>query len=54
MKKRITTLLLAVLVLSTLAARQKPKALRKLVKQGRTDELPPCGYGEPTEGSQVI
>jgi hypothetical protein len=28
-----------------------PKDLRKLVKQGRTDELPPCGYGEPTEGS---
>ena len=32
----------------------KPKALRRLVKQGRTDELPPCGYGESTEGSQWI
>ena len=32
----------------------KPKDLRKLVKQGRTDELPPCGYGEPTEGSEWI
>ena len=32
----------------------KPKALRRLVKQGRTSELPPCGYGEPTEGSQWI
>lgn len=32
----------------------KPKALRKLVKQGRTDELPPCGYVEPTEGSEWI
>ena len=32
----------------------KPKALRKLVKQGRTSELPPCGYGEPTEGSEWI
>ena len=32
----------------------KPKALRKLVKQGRKDELPPCGYGEPTEGSEWI
>ena len=32
----------------------KPKALRRLVKQGRTDELPPCGYGEPTEGSEWI
>ena len=32
----------------------KPKALRKLVKQGRTDELPPRGYGEPTEGSEWI
>ena len=32
----------------------EPEALRKLVKQGRTDELPPCGYGEPTEGSEWI
>lgn len=32
----------------------EPEALRRLVKQGRTDELPPCGYGEPTEGSQWI
>ena len=32
----------------------KPKALRRLVKQGRTTELPPCGYGEPTEGSEWI
>ena len=32
----------------------KPKTLRKLVKQGRTSELPPCGYGEPTEGSEWI
>ena len=30
----------------------KPKALRKLVKQGRMSEAPACGYGEPTEGSQ--
>ena len=28
----------------------KPKALRKLVKQGRMSEAPACGYGEPTEG----
>ena len=32
----------------------KPKALRKLVKQGRTSEAPVCGYGAPTEGSQWI
>lgn len=32
----------------------QPKALRRLVKQGRTSELPPCGYGEPTEGSEWI
>ena len=32
----------------------KPKALRRLVKQGRTTELPLCGYGEPTEGSEWI
>ena len=32
----------------------KPKALRKLVKQGRMSEAPACGYGEPTEGSQWI
>ena len=31
-----------------------PEQLRPLVKQGRTDALPPCGYGEPTEGSQWI
>ena len=31
-----------------------PKALRRLVKQGRTTELPPCGYGRPTEGSDWI
>ena len=31
-----------------------PDALRQLVKQGRTDELPPCGYGKPTEGSEWI
>lgn len=32
----------------------KPKVLRPLVKQGRTSEMPACGYGEPTEGSQWI
>ncbi len=32
----------------------KPKALHKLVKQGRTSELPPCGFGKPTEGSEWI
>ncbi len=32
----------------------KPKTLHKLVKQGRTSELPACGYGEPTEGSEWI
>ena len=32
----------------------KPRALRRLVKQGRTTELPPCGYGQPTEGSEWI
>ena len=32
----------------------KPKALRKLVKQGRTEELSPCGYGKSTEGSEWI
>ena len=32
----------------------EPEDLRKLVKQGRTEELPPCGYGEPTEGSEWI
>ena len=32
----------------------KPKALRKLVKQGRMSEAPACGYGEPTEGSRWI
>lgn len=32
----------------------KPKVLRKLVKQGRTSEMPACGYGLPTEGSQWI
>ena len=32
----------------------KPEDLRLLVKQGRTNELPPCGYGEPTEGSEWI
>ena len=32
----------------------EPDALRQLVKQGRTEELPPCGYGEPTEGSEWI
>ena len=31
-----------------------PKALRPLVKQGRMSEAPPCGYGEPTEGSEWI
>ena len=31
-----------------------PDALRKLVKQGRTNELPPCGYAESTEGSEWI
>lgn len=31
-----------------------PEELRPLVKQGRTDALPPCGYGEPTEGSNWI
>lgn len=35
-------------------ALMEPDALRALVKQGRTDELPPCGYGEPTEGSEWI
>ena len=32
----------------------EPDALRQLVKQGRTEELPPCGFGEPTEGSEWI
>ena len=32
----------------------KPKELRKLVKQGRKDELPPCGYGEPTERLDIL
>ena len=32
----------------------KPKALRRLVKQGRMNEMPPCGYGESTEGSEWI
>ena len=32
----------------------KPEALRPLVKQGRMSEAPPCGYDEPTEGSQWI
>ena len=32
----------------------KPKALRRIVKQGRTSEAPPCGYGKPTEGSNWI
>lgn len=32
----------------------KPKALRRLVKQGRMSEAPACGYGEPTEGSRWI
>jgi len=32
----------------------KPRALKKLVKQGRMSEAPTCGYGEPTEGSQWI
>lgn len=31
-----------------------PRRLHRLVKQGRTDEVPPCGYGNPTEGSQWI
>ncbi|MBQ7422605.1 MAG: DUF1593 domain-containing protein [Prevotella sp.] len=31
-----------------------PKSLRRLVKQGRMSEVPPCGYGEPTEGSEWI
>ena len=35
-------------------ALMKPNALRKLVKQGRQSEMPACGYGEPTEGSQWI
>lgn len=32
----------------------KPKALRRLVKQGRMSEAPACGYGRPTEGSEWI
>ena len=31
-----------------------PDDLRRLVKQGRTSELPACGYGESTEGSDWI
>ena len=31
-----------------------PDALRRLVKQGRMSEMPACGYGEPTEGSEWI
>ena len=31
-----------------------PNELHPLVKQGRTSEMPPCGYGEPTEGSNWI
>ena len=31
-----------------------PDTLRRLVKQGRTSELPPCGYDIPTEGSNWI
>lgn len=31
-----------------------PKELRKMVKQGRKSEMPPCGYAEPTEGSEWI
>ena len=31
-----------------------PDELRPLVKQGRMNEAPPCGYGEPTEGSEWI
>lgn len=31
-----------------------PEELRPLVKQGRMNEAPACGYGEPTEGSEWI
>jgi hypothetical protein len=31
-----------------------PDELRPLVKQGRTSELPPCGFDKPTEGSDWI
>ncbi len=31
-----------------------PDDLHPLVKQGRTSELPACGYGQPTEGSEWI
>ena len=41
-------------VLKRHAEVMKPDSLRKLVKQGRTSELPPCGFGEPTEGSEWI
>ena len=32
----------------------RPRALRRLVKQGRTSEMHPCGFGGPTEGSRHI
>jgi hypothetical protein len=41
-------------VLKRHAEVMSPDSLRKLVKQGRTSELPPCGFGEPTEGSEWI
>ena len=31
-----------------------PYFLRSITKQGRKDEMPICGYGEPTEGSEWI
>lgn len=31
-----------------------PEELRPLVKQGRMSEAPACGYGEPTEGSDMM
>lgn len=31
-----------------------PYYLRTITKQGRQDEMPLCGYGEPTEGSEWI
>lgn len=31
-----------------------PFYLRSIAKQGRRDEMPLCGYGEPTEGSEWI
>ena len=31
-----------------------PSTLRRIVKQGRRSEAAPCGFGEPTEGSEWI